>query len=114
MQERSHALPTPGYQPLLVDLVKHSAAPRVAFTIDGAPAEARQGQSVLAAVLLVRDSLRSNEFSGEPRAGFCLMGACQDCWVWLADGTRLRACTTPVAEAMAICTSPPSGWLDHG
>ena len=114
MQERSNGPEEPGHRPMLVDLVRSDAAPRIAFTIDGAPAEARQGQSVLAAVLLVRASLRSNEFSGEPRAGFCLMGACQDCWVWLADGTRLRACTTPVAEAMAIRTSPPSGWPDHG
>jgi len=110
MQKRSNGPEESGHRPMLVDLVRNDVAPRVAFTIDGAPAEARQGQSVLAAVLLARASLRTNEFSGEPRAGFCLMGACQDCWVWLADGTRVRACTTPVAEAMAICTSPPSGW----
>lgn len=110
MPERSHAPPTPGYQPLLVDLVKASAMPRVVVTIDGVPVEARPGQSILAAVLLVNDHLRTHEFSGEPRAGFCLMGACQDCWIWLADGTRVRACTTPVDEGMVICTSPPSGW----
>jgi aerobic-type carbon monoxide dehydrogenase small subunit (CoxS/CutS family) len=42
-----------------------------------------------------------------PRAGFCLMGACQDCWVWLADGSRLRACTTLLAEGMQVRTEPP-------
>jgi predicted molibdopterin-dependent oxidoreductase YjgC len=35
------------------------------------------------------------------------MGACQDCWVWLADGSRLRACTTLLAEGMQVCTEPP-------
>ena len=40
------------------------------------------------------NALRRHEFSDEARAGFCLMGACQDCWVWLADGRRVRACTT--------------------
>ena len=32
------------------------------------------------------------------------MGACQDCWVALDDGTRLRACTSFVAEGMRIVT----------
>ena len=32
------------------------------------------------------------------------MGACQDCWISLADGRRLRACTTPVRDGMAIDT----------
>ncbi len=45
---------------------------------------------------------------GTPRAGFCLMGACQDCWVWTPQGQRLRACATPVTEGMAICTRPPA------
>jgi len=37
-----------------------------------------------------------------PRAGFCLMGACQDCWVALTDGRRLRACTTLAEDGMAL------------
>ena len=32
------------------------------------------------------------------------MGACQDCWVTLADGRRLRACTTAVLPGMAVET----------
>jgi NADH dehydrogenase/NADH:ubiquinone oxidoreductase subunit G len=34
------------------------------------------------------------------------MGACQDCWVWSAEGGRIRACTTPVADGMALFTEP--------
>jgi hypothetical protein len=30
------------------------------------------------------------------------MGACQDCWVVLADGRRLRACTTLAEDGMAL------------
>ena len=30
----------------------------------------------------LRGALRAAEFGPEARAGFCLMGACQDCWVW--------------------------------
>ena len=28
------------------------------------------------------------------------MGACQDCWVQLESGERLRACTTPLVPGM--------------
>jgi len=37
-----------------------------------------------------------------------LMGACQDCWVQLADGERLRACATPVQPGMDLRTD--GGW----
>src|SRR5947207_1893036 len=77
----------------------------VRIRVDGAEVTAYTGESVLVAVLAAQNALRQHEFSGEARAGFCLMGACQDCWVWLADGQRLRACTTIVAEGMQIVTS---------
>jgi predicted molibdopterin-dependent oxidoreductase YjgC len=85
-------------------LPREGAAAR--FTIDGAPAEAWEGESLLVAVLAQRPSLRRLEFGGEPRAGFCLMGACQDCWVWV-DGGRARACTTPVRPGMRVSTTGP-------
>lgn len=72
------------------------------------------GQTVLAAMLLTRSRLNTNDANGEPRAGFCLMGACQDCWVWLADGSRIRACTTPLEDGMAILTKPPIGIEQNG
>ena len=31
------------------------------------------------------------------------MGACQDCWVVLEDGSRARACTTEVWDGMRVC-----------
>nr|WP_156312118.1 (2Fe-2S)-binding protein [Methylobacterium platani] len=67
-------------------------------------AEARAGDLLIAAILLHRHSLRRFEFGSGERAGYCLMGACQDCWVTLADGRRLRACTTPVEPGMAVIT----------
>ena len=59
----------------------------VRLTIDGQIVEAIEGDSLLA-VLLLNGGLRRLEFGGAPRAGFCLMGACQDCWVWSAAGDR--------------------------
>lgn len=78
--------------------------PEVAFTIDGRPATALRGDTLLTAVLTNVAALRLSEFGDGPRAGFCLMGACQDCWVWTEAGMRLRACSTPVEPGMRIVT----------
>lgn len=74
------------------------------FELNGRTCIALQGDTVLSAVLTQSDKLRSAEFSGAARAGFCMMGACQDCWVQLVDGERLRACTTPIEPGMRIRT----------
>ena len=74
----------------------------IGFTIDGAPAQAREGDLLLTAILLHRTSVRRFEFGDAARAGFCLMAACQDCWVTLADGRRVRACSTLLEPGMAV------------
>lgn len=76
----------------------------VALTVDGEVISAFRGETVLTALLAARGWIRPFEFGFEHRAGFCLIGACQDCWVRLADGTPIRACTTFVADAMDIVT----------
>jgi hypothetical protein len=81
-----------------------SDRPRIRLVIDGRSCEALAGDTLLTALLTNGRRLRSSEFGDGPRAGFCLMGACQDCWVALDDGTRLRACTSFVAEGMRIVT----------
>ena len=83
--------------------------PQITFSVDGESAVALQGDSLLVALLLQFPRLRTSEFNGGARSGFCLMGACQDCWVWTAAGERLRACTTTVDEGMRICTEMPEG-----
>lgn len=77
----------------------------IAFMLDGMPCEGRAGDTVLTAILCQAERLRISEFSGAPRAGFCQMGACQDCWVQCEDGERLRACSTPLSEGMHIVTA---------
>lgn len=74
---------------------------------DGVPVAALQGDTVLAAIRLAGGTLRETEFDRRPRAGFCLMGACNDCIVWTAEGTRLRACSTPVSDGMQVFTRLP-------
>jgi aerobic-type carbon monoxide dehydrogenase small subunit (CoxS/CutS family) len=88
-----------------------SGRPSVSLTIDGVPARALAGDTLLTAILTRHGHLRQSEFGDGPRAGFCLMGACQDCWVRLGDGTPVRACSTLVADGMAILTAHP---LAHG
>jgi predicted molibdopterin-dependent oxidoreductase YjgC len=77
----------------------------VELFIDGEITEALEGDSLLVAILGARKQLRQSEFGDGNRAGFCLMGACQDCWVSSESGERLRACSTPVAPGMSIRTT---------
>lgn len=74
------------------------------FTIDGRTVTGLEGDTLLTALLMNGRSLRSSEFGGGPRAGFCLMGACQDCWVSLAGGERVRACSTYLRDGLAVLT----------
>jgi D-hydroxyproline dehydrogenase subunit gamma len=79
----------------------------VRLFVDGKPIDALAGDTLLVALLCSVGHVRQSEFGGEVRAGFCLMGACQDCWVWTGGGERLRACTTVVSEGMDIVTTQP-------
>lgn len=90
--------------PLLHRLTRidHAA---IAFTLDGVACEGRVGDTVLTAILCHAERVRVSEFSGAPRAGFCQIGACQDCWVQCEGGERLRACSTPLIEGMRIVTT---------
>ncbi len=74
------------------------------ITVDGVARQTAEGDTLMVALLTGMRTLRDSEFGDGRRAGFCLMGACQDCWVWTADGERLRACTTPAEAGMSIVT----------
>lgn len=93
----------------LVRLVEADRA-ALAFHFDGREMSGLEGDTVLTAVLTGTDSLQAAEFGPERRAGFCLMGACQDCWVWQERGPRLRACSTPIAAGMRLLSAAPEGW----
>ncbi|WP_407065157.1 (2Fe-2S)-binding protein [Ensifer sp. LC499] len=76
----------------------------VPFSLNGVAETGRRGDTVLTAILSVSGRLRQSEFTGEDRAGFCLIGACQDCYVMMADGRRIRACSTALQPGMAFIT----------
>ncbi|KTB65904.1 ferredoxin [Pseudomonas viridiflava ICMP 13104] len=80
--------------------------PALSFTLDGQPASGLLGDTLLTAVLTASEHLRGSDFSAEPRAGFCMMGACQDCWVRLGDGQRVRACSTLLEAGQTVNREP--------
>ena len=120
MSRTSHCLPDASVprasaQPQLTRLAETARTP-VMFYLDGAPVQALAGDTLLTAILTHQRHLRFSEFSGAPRAGFCLIGACQDCWVRCetlgevtgdAQRTRVRACSTTVQAGMRILTDAP-------
>ncbi len=81
-------------------------APRARLVVDGVEIEAWEGESILVAILCAGIAMRPLEESGA-RAGFCLMGACQECSVWHEDGRAIRACVTRVAGGMRLVTRRP-------
>ena len=93
-------------QPGLFVRLAETGRRRIVITFGGQRIEALEGDSLLTALLLAGRIIRQSEFADGPRAGFCLMGACQDCWVTLADGERKRACTTPAEDGMALAGVP--------
>ncbi|MDR7145146.1 (2Fe-2S)-binding protein [Rhizobium sp. BE258] len=82
-------------------------AEEITITVDGEAYAARLGETVLTALRMGPGHVRHFEFAAEKRAGFCLMGACQDCWLWQEDGQRLRACTTRAECGMRLATAAP-------
>ncbi|AMK23860.1 MULTISPECIES: (2Fe-2S)-binding protein [unclassified Sphingobium] len=88
--------------------------PPVTLHVDGQSVTALEGDTLMVALLSSGGTLRQSEFGDGRRAGFCLMGACQDCWVWTEGGDRLRACSTLAAAGQRILTSQPEAtWPNH-
>ncbi len=82
-----------------------TAAETVRIVVDGAPIDARAGDSVAAALLasgLV--PTRESAVSKAPRAPYCMMGACFECLV-IVDGLANRqGCLVEVRPGMTVET----------
>ena len=75
----------------------------VMLTVDGMEVAAKSGDTILTAILAAGFGfVRTSEFGDGPRAGFCWMGACQDCWVMVEGAGVRRACTTLVDAGMRV------------
>ncbi len=83
--------------------LRDASRPRITMRLEGQPIEAQQGDTLLTALLVAgAGHLRESEFGDGHRAGFCLMGACQDCWVMVEGMGRVRACATLAAQGMEV------------
>ena len=82
-----------------------SPAPHVTLTVDGRPVEAREGDTVAAALLAAGIvTFRETPVSGAPRGPLCLMGVCFECLVAIDGAGSRQACLTLVSDGMAVET----------
>ncbi|MGH6859338.1 MAG: (2Fe-2S)-binding protein [Phyllobacterium sp.] len=83
--------------------------PDTVIRFDGQDIAACSGESLITALLCAGLTIGHSEFDQTPRAGFCLMGACQDCTVWTRTGRRLRACMAEVTPGLDLCSCARQG-----
>jgi predicted molibdopterin-dependent oxidoreductase YjgC len=77
----------------------------VRITLNGRAIDAREGDSVAAALLAAGiESCRTTPISGAPRAPYCMMGVCFDCLVSIDGVGNRQACMVRVKDGMAVAT----------
>ncbi|MGZ8231117.1 MAG: (2Fe-2S)-binding protein [Burkholderiales bacterium] len=82
-----------------------SEGTRVAIVVDGKPVEARDGDTVAAALLGAGwPHCRTTATSGTPRAPYCMMGVCFDCLVTIDGVGNRQGCLVRVREGMRVET----------
>lgn len=75
----------------------------VRFDFEGETIEAREGDTVAAALLAAgKVPLRSAPVSGQGRAPYCLMGVCFECLVDIDGRANCQSCVVPVAPGMRV------------
>lgn len=80
------------------------ARPAITLRVDGVGVPALAGDTLLTALRVAGLALRTSEFGDGDRAGFCLMGICQDCVLRVAGRGRVRACQVMAEEGMEVIT----------
>ena len=78
---------------------------RAAVTIhlDGEPMEAREGDTVAAAMLAAGPGhTRTTPVSGAPRLPFCMMGVCFECLMEIDGVPNQQACMIEVRDGMSV------------
>lgn len=82
-----------------------SQGPAVTVTIDGEPFNAREGDSVAAALLTAgHSSCRETPVTGAKRGPYCMMGVCFDCLVTVDGVGNRQGCLIRVQDGMRIET----------
>src|SRR6476659_563697 len=80
-----------------------AAGDTIAFTLNGAAATARAGDTVAAALLSEGVAYcRTTPVSGAKRAPYCMMGVCFECLVTIDGVGNRQSCLIPVREGMRV------------
>jgi hypothetical protein len=75
----------------------------IRFTFEGREIEAREGDSVAAALIAAGvGPIRSSAVSGEPRAPYCMMGVCFECLVAIDGLANRQACMVMAQPGMQV------------
>lgn len=86
------------------------ATKEITIYVDGRPVQARQGESVAAAMLAHHmRTCRHTARSHEPRGVFCGIGQCTDCVMQVDGVPNVRTCITPVRDGMRVQTQEGVG-----
>jgi predicted molibdopterin-dependent oxidoreductase YjgC len=87
----------------------------VLIVFDGSQVAAREGESLLAALLAAGIRvLRTMPLTGEARGGYCVAGRCSDCLVIVDGVPNIQACTTMVCAGMVVETQHGLGHWPEG
>ncbi len=78
----------------------------VSLVYEGRRIQCPQGISVAAALSAAGERELRNAGPGDVRGLFCGMGVCQECRVQIDGQSGMRACMTPVADAMHVSRMP--------
>jgi predicted molibdopterin-dependent oxidoreductase YjgC len=77
----------------------------ISLKIDGKGAQARDGDTVAAALLAAGiEHCRTTPVSGAKRAPYCMMGVCFECLVTIDGIGNRQACLIQVREGMRVET----------
>ena len=75
----------------------------VTFSFDSQTVEAREGDSVAAALVAAgKTQTRTTAVSGAARGPYCMMGVCFECLVEIDGVQNLQGCMVEVTEGMNV------------
>lgn len=75
--------------------------PEIVFFVNGEPAKAQAGESILTA-LMNEGRLAFRREDGQTHSPICGMGVCFECLVRVPERGLIRACMTPVEAEMVV------------
>jgi predicted molibdopterin-dependent oxidoreductase YjgC len=82
-----------------------SISSRITLSVNGREIEAREGESVAAAMLAAGIvAFRTTPVSGAPRGPLCMMGVCFECLVSIDGVGSRQACLEPARQGLEVET----------